>query len=365
MRTLLISDLHLGSSSRRDVLRDSERLDALLDALDDIDRLVLLGDVLELRQGPMRDALRTARPVLERLGDAVGGEGEVVLVPGNHDHQLLSAWLERRALDGAADELGLAAAVEWEPGDVLGEVTSWLGPARVRVSYPGVWLRDDVYATHGHYLDRHTTIPMFERLGAGAMARVVREPAAGPCRSEDYERVLAPIYAWIHAVAQRGGPEYGASSHGASARAWRALAASDGRRTLRRRALVASFPVVIAALNRAGLGPVGRDISGPELRRAALRAFAEVVRRLEIRADYVIFGHTHRAGPLPSDDASEWGAPPLPRLLNSGSWVHEPGFLGPRPDQSPYRAGFGVALSESGAPELANLLDPVSPPVRA
>ena len=27
----------------------------------------------------------------------------------------------------------------------------------VRAAYPGVWLRDDVYATHGHYGDRHTT----------------------------------------------------------------------------------------------------------------------------------------------------------------------------------------------------------------
>ena len=221
----------------------------------------------------------------------------------------------------------------------------------MRVAYPGVWLRDDVYATHGHYLDRHTTIPMFERLGAGAMARVVREPSTGPRRSEDYERVLAPIYAWIHALAQRGGPEYGASSHGASARAWSVLAGSDGRRRLRRRALVAGFPLIVGAINRAGVGPVGTDISGPELRRAALRAFSEVLDRLHVRAEHVIFGHTHRAGPLGGDDRSEWG-----RSINSGSWVHEPQFLGSRPERSPYRAGFGVRLADHGPPELVNLL---------
>ena len=69
-----------------------------------------------------------------------------------------------------------------------------------------MWLRDDVYAIHGHYGDRHTTVPMFERLGAGAMARIVRDSADGLARAEDYEAVLAPIYAWIHAIAQNRTP---------------------------------------------------------------------------------------------------------------------------------------------------------------
>ena len=60
------------------------------------------------------------------------------------------------------------------------------------------------------------------------------------------------------------------------------------------------------ALNRAGLGPLRADISGPELRRGALRAFGEVLTRLRVDAPHVIFGHTHRAGPLPADDRYEW-----------------------------------------------------------
>ena len=39
-----------------------------------------------------------------------------------------------------------------------------------------------------------------------------------------------------------------------------------------------------------------------------MRAFAEVLRRLAVPADYVIFGHTHRAGPLPGDERAEWWA---------------------------------------------------------
>jgi hypothetical protein len=232
-----------------------------------------------------------------------------------------------------------------------------LSPARLRVAYPGVWLREDTYATHGHYCDRHTTVPMFERLGAGAMARIVREPAAGPANAEDYEATLAPIYAWIDAIAQRGGPQLGASSHGASAQAWRALARSDSRRSLRRRGLIAAFPALVFGLSRTRLGPLRADLSGAELRRAALRAFGEVLERLRVDARHVIFGHTHRAGPLERDDGSEWQGPGGSTLLNTGSWVHESAYLGSRPRVSPYRPGFAAVLDDDGPPRLMNLLD--------
>jgi hypothetical protein len=123
--------------------------------------------------------------------------------------------------------------------------------------------------------------------------------------------------------------------------------------------------VLIAALNRAHIGPLRTDISGPELRRAALRAMGEVVDRLGIDARHVIFGHTHRAGPLAVDEQSEWRAPSGAALVNTGCWVHEPSFLGPRPGESPYRAGFAVRVGDSGPPELVNLLDSTRAPVPA
>ena len=61
---------------------------------------------------------------------------------------------------------------------------------------------------------------MFERLGAGIMARLVRDSADGPARAEDYEAVLAPIYAWIHAVAQNRTTGATRGTDGASSRAW-------------------------------------------------------------------------------------------------------------------------------------------------
>ena len=42
---------------------------------------------------------------------------------------------------------------------MLAQLADWAAPARVRVAYPGLWVRPDVYATHGHYLDCHLTMP--------------------------------------------------------------------------------------------------------------------------------------------------------------------------------------------------------------
>jgi predicted phosphodiesterase len=363
-RTLVISDLHLGLRSGRDRLRGAPEVRArLLEELAHTDRLVLLGDVIELRQLPVRDALQAALPVLREIGEALPGPGsEVVIVSGNHDHHLIDGWKQRRASVEHAGPLGTEAAVEWRSDEPLGAVAAALatGGASVRAAYPGVWLAPRVWATHGHYLDVHTTIPMFERLGAGAMARVVGKQAGAAGCCEDYETLLAPIYAWLHATAQHGTPARGRrSSEGASARVWAELRQGVHKGGWRRVGLKAVFPMMIFAANRAGLGPVRAEIDGAALRRAPLRALAEVTARLKVDADQVIFGHSHRAGPLPGDDLAEWSCAGGARFINVGSWVHEPAFLGPRPGESPYRPGFAARLGDNGsAPELVNLLGP-------
>ena len=45
-----------------------------------------------------------------------------------------------------------------------------LAPRASTSPIPGLWPADGVYATHGHYLDRHLTVPSFERLAAGGSA---------------------------------------------------------------------------------------------------------------------------------------------------------------------------------------------------
>ena len=54
--------------------------------------------------------------------------------------------------------LGLEQLIE--PADAspaLELMADWAAPARTRVAYPGLWVRPDVYAMHGHYLDAHLT----------------------------------------------------------------------------------------------------------------------------------------------------------------------------------------------------------------
>ncbi len=111
MRTLIVSDLHLGSRSQSDLLRRAELRAPLLEAVSEVDRVVLLGDVLELRHGPMRDALTAARPFFEDLGRALAeGPAELVIVAGNHDHALVDPWLVKRGEEHEPPPLGAGAA---------------------------------------------------------------------------------------------------------------------------------------------------------------------------------------------------------------------------------------------------------------
>lgn len=358
----MISDLHLGAVREVDVLRRPGPRAALVRALAGTDRLVLLGDVVELRQSPLREALAHALPVLAELAGALTPDAEVLLVTGNHDHHLVAPWLEDRAFAGPPRPLGLEQRLtdnDIERIPALRAIRDAVAPRRLSVAFPGVRLRDDVYALHGHYLDRLNTLPSFERLGLGAMARVVGEVPSGrgAATAEDFEAGLQPLYAWMHAVAQSPAGRWSAGTQTTSASAWKVLAGeSGGRRSLRETALVRAFPVAVSALNRARLGPLNADISSPELRRAGLRALGEVVWRLGIDTGYVVFGHTHRAGPLPGDRDHEWRVPGTgTALLNGGSWVDEPTFAGGDPE-SPYRAGRAVVLQDDEPPRLERLV---------
>ena len=69
----------------------------------------------------------------------------------------------------------------------------------------------------------------------------------------------------------------------------------------------------------------------------------------------MIFGHTHRAGPLPGDDVAKWTTASGTRLWNSGSWLWERPFVtdGRR---SPYWPGTVVWIDAEGPPRLENVL---------
>ncbi len=364
MRTAVVSDLHLGGLADADVARGDRPLDALVEAVGDADRLVLLGDVVELRERPLANALEVSRPAFEALGRALAGR-KVVLVPGNHDHAFSDPWLARLRLDGEE----LPSEAEWPVGSedgAAGRIAGFMPDCELTVAYPGVRLRPDVYATHGHYLDLHLTVPRLESIAASAMGRLTGL-GKGPASATDYETILAPMYAFYAGLAQGASARALARGGSLSRSVWQRVAgSSDGAgeagATARASAVAARFllgrvtiPGAVAALNGVGLGPFRSVLTGEELRRAGLLAMAHVAEVLAPGAEHVVFGHTHRPGPLQRDDRAEWTTLSGTRLWNSGSWLHEGAFVRTGRD-SPYWPGTILRLDDEGPPRLENAL---------
>lgn len=107
MRTLILSDLHLGNGGDYDIFGGSEALPALLDRFADAPtRVILNGDSMDflLNDGPLRldvtravqqaESIATAKftaPTLEALGRICKAGGEVLVRMGNHDVELALA----------------------------------------------------------------------------------------------------------------------------------------------------------------------------------------------------------------------------------------------------------------------------------
>jgi hypothetical protein len=334
VRTLVISDLHLGARLRRDVLRRDAPLEALLDALADVDRLVLLGDVVELLEGRATRAMEVAEPVLRAVGARVGRGREVVVVPGNHDAPLVRPWLRAHGGPPTID-----AAIPADATPPLERVTRWLRPADVRVRYPGVWLSDRVWATHGHYLDRHLLPESGYGMARGLLGRLPRDGAA----PVEYERAGGPSLTRLEAVLTRWLPRPLAAALDDLAEVLRAASMPGLRRRM---------------LRRRRLAPAIAWLLGTQMRYASLPALARVVHRLGVDAEWVVFGHVHRLGPLPDDDLRRWRGPGgRPRLANTGSWVYEPFLLHRARAPHPYWPGGAILLEDDGEPRALGLLD--------
>ena len=165
--------------------------------------------------------------------------------------------------------------------------------------------------------------------------------------------MAGPVYAWRDSVA-RSRPTSEALSGITTVKAWRALggaARGAGCAALGALALRGGFPAAVGALNAAGLGPSDAPTSRRvSLRVAGLRAMANVGANLGLRDGYVVFGHTHRPGPLPDDSVIEWLGDGELRLVNSGSWCYSGIFLTGEPGESPYWPGSAVLVEDEGEP---------------
>jgi len=351
MRTAIVSDLHLGSATGEDIARDPAIRRLLLDEIRGADRLVLLGDVLELRDLPLARVLELVQPFFEELGEAMAGR-RVVLLPGNHDHRLAEPLLEEVALSGTG--LGLEHRALPAAGPA-GHIAAWLGEAELSIAYPGIWLRDDIYATHGHYMDCHMSLPRLECVAAATLMRSGGRPPR-PAVPADYERVLRPIYGFFFGFAEAG---LGNKPFRPSERAWRAISGREGngnrvRQVTAKAAVSAGIPAGVWALNRLVRADFEADVSAASIIQSGIAAATEMCDRLQIEAAHVITGHTHRAGPEESD--AEWPLADGGRLHNTGSWVFADALHHPGAPPGPYWPGTVTWVEDEGAPRRVRLL---------
>lgn len=328
MSTLVISDLHLGNQRQADILRLPAVRARLLTALDGVDRLVLLGDTMELVNRHPERSMAIAEPILRELAAHLGRNRQIVVVPGNHDGPLVHRWALAHRHELTADHLLPADATP-----ALSRLVTWLGPDRTEVRYPGVWIGDRVWATHGHYLDRHlvpTSALGVVRPGRGG----VREPGPG-----GYELASARRRVGHRRDRSRNHP------------------AVIARRTALR---AFGFTVFTAPrlLLRNGMAPLTARLIDTQMRRASIPAMARVAEHLSIEAETVVFGHVHRRGPI---DGEPWPRPAGTTFLNTGSWLYEPLLIDRATPPHPYWPGGAVVIDERGVSRSLGILDGLAP----
>jgi hypothetical protein len=201
-----------------------------------------------------------------------------------------------------------------------------------------VWLDDGVWATHGHYLDRHLLPESAFGITRGLLGRLPRDGAT----PGEYERAGGPSVSRAEAVLTRGLP--------------RPLAGlvDDLAELLR----AATMPRVPRSLLARRMAPLTVTVLGAQMRRASIPALARVVHRLGVDAEWVLFGHVHRCGPLPGDDPQAWLGPGGgPRVVNAGSWVYEPLLVHHVAPPHPYWPGGAILLEDGREPRAIGLLD--------
>ena len=298
-----------------------------------------------------------ARPV-ERSPRRSARGREVVIVPGNHDHQLLAPWLARRAeLNAPPQPLGLQSEVDVERRRAAGGARR---RARARGRCASAIRASGCARTSTRPTATTATCTRRCRCSSGSApahgADAERRRRARRA-AEDYEAVLAPIYAWIHAVAAgasraqraarqpfdddgvRSSTRRRRSSDDASRRAWHRRGCA--RRATARRGLRRLASAV--GLNRAGFGPLHADLSGVRAAQGRAAGIRGGARRAAGRGPLRdLRAHTPRR-PARRATIRPSGQRRRARACSTrGCWVHEPAFLGPDPARSPYRAGFAV-----------------------
>jgi len=383
LATAILSDLHLGAAHGDDLLRYPFFCDLLREQLDGIDHVVLLGDILDLRFQQLEEVLLTAEPFLTTLGNALrkAEHPRVTFIPGNHDHHYAVRLMEtaqERAIE-AGEPYSFQQVVAPPDFFLSRQLARMMGiPVEVRVAYFYDILDSSegpIFLTHGHYLDIH--------LG-GAPARLLTllqatiASAGQPVDAlspELYEAILRPQYELLHWIGQTPGGGLIQSRIYERLRGGAPPSTRLGqfrRAALRGAASVGGKVGVALAETLANrLIKGGLTLTSPAREaqaEATIYAFNLSLEALEAYLPagmrYVIFGHTHRPGPLTDiDPIDRWTVKMRGQetvVMNSGSWLYD-GGKARRPDYRPQRwPGTFILVPDQGPPHLVEVLADLS-----
>jgi UDP-2,3-diacylglucosamine pyrophosphatase LpxH len=347
LRALVISDTHFGTWTGRDLLREPDSLALVAPHLDDVDEVIILGDLCDFLFARIEDAIAASKPFLQLVSDRLQGK-RAVFLPGNHDYHVVVR--DREALRTAR----LTGHPERERGrsqlSVHSFIADQLAGVELELRYP-TYTFGRVLCTHGHHLDPHAR--RTGSLGDKLLGRLIWSIACGgaqePRTIDDYEAATTLLTEELYTLAQlphgttAQRKVYTAAHH--LAEAARVIDSPAefvervARRALRRTQPDRTGTTLPESMYRAAHAeedermesvgaPVGKAPSYPlarasrpsDPREHALRAFSRAVVNLgwDRQADQIVFAHTHQ----PLAGATVPGGPV--RYWNTGSWIWEP-----------------------------------------
>lgn len=399
MRALVISDTHFGTWTAEDVLSQERYLEPLLPYLDDIDELIILGDLFDLLFGSISDAFTAATPLLDAVRERLQGK-RFVFLAGNHDHR----FVVREAEDLLEMELATGTPATALRKEVAGDqgfrrfFELRMEGVEIDVRYPA-YMFNGVLLTHGHYLDPHARLagPLGSRVLTRALWAIASGGSELPTTQDDYESVITLLTETLYTIAQLpNGTTAQRNAFNAQARIAqgvhiaaapvRALEGIVGKlRERRNPSAPADRPGAVVSYSdflreqadeaqrrtrRSAPGAardlpgytVARTVHAGDPRRAGLDAIAQVARNLgwDKETNKIVFAHTHQAV-----DGAQVEATGDLRYWNTGSWLYEPNLSSHDSYLRYLRNGWpGTAVlidSEEEAPRVVSPLADLNP----
>jgi len=357
MRALVISDTHLGAWTGEDLLAEDAYLQRLVPHLDEVDELIILGDLYDLLFGSVTDAFNAGSGLFDAVRERLQGK-RFVFVAGNHDHRFVvreaEDLLEMELATGRADD---ALRKEVAAGQAFRRFFEQrMEGVEIDVSYP-TYRFHDVLLTHGHYLDPHARLagPLGSRILTRALWAIASGGPEQLRTADDYESIITLLTEMLYTIAQlphgttaqrnvfRTQGHIARGVHVATS-PLRALEGAVGWARERARRTPGSEPPAEVSysdflreqaeeserrIKRSAPG-AARDLPGYTIARTvrpgdpgagALDAVAQVASNLgwDKQVDKIVFAHTHQ--PLADAQVELTGSV---RYWNTGSWIYEP-----------------------------------------